>query len=97
MVTLTVCPPGPYAVRVYVVFVIGFTTSEPLAGRDAGASSLPTITTEAAFSVFHARVTGAPAASEVTGSDVNDRIRTWPTFTVTLAWIWPLALVAVSV
>ena len=31
MVTLTVWPPGPYAVRVYVVFVIGFTTKEPLA------------------------------------------------------------------
>jgi len=55
------------------------------------------MTVDVAFSVCHANVTGEPETVEKTGSDVNDRMRTAPTFTVTLAWIWPLALVAVSV
>src|ERR1051326_655502 len=69
----------------------------PLAGKVCGANSLPTITTEEAFCVCHASVTGALAASEVSGSEVKDRMRTWPTFTVVLAWIWPAELVAVKV
>jgi hypothetical protein len=51
MVALTVCPPGPYAVRVYTELVIGFTVTLPLEGRVCAGSSLPIRTTEVAFCV----------------------------------------------
>jgi hypothetical protein len=97
MVALTVCPPGPYAVRVYTELVIGFTVTLPLDGRVCAGSSLPIRTTEVAFCVVQERTTGLPAAVEVTGFAVNDVILTEPTLTVALACIWPVALVAVRV
>src|SRR5579871_5282416 len=77
--------------------VIGLTVKLPLTGRFCGPSSLPTSTTELAFCVVHDSTTGLPAAVEVTGLAVKEVIRTAPTFTVTLALMLPVALVAVSV
>ena len=59
--------------------------------------SLPTITTDAAFCVVHESTTGEPDDVEKVGLEVNVRMVTWPTFTVTLAWIWPAELEAVRV
>ena len=85
MVALTVWPPLPYAVNVYTEFVIGWITNVPFAGKVCGPISLPIRTTEVAFCVVQASVTGLPAAVEVTGSAVKDVIRTVPTLTVALA------------
>jgi hypothetical protein len=82
---------------VYTELVIGFTVRLPLEGRVCAGISLPIRTTEVAFSVVQERTIGAPAAPEVTGFAVNDVIFTEPTLTVALAWIWPVALVAVRV
>src|SRR3954453_10715206 len=49
IVPLTVWPPGPYAVKVYTEFVIGFTVRLPLGCRVCGPSSLPIRTTDVAF------------------------------------------------
>jgi len=62
-----------------------------------GGSSPPISTTDVALEVVQDRVTGLPAAVEVAGLELNERICTWPTVTVVLAWIWPVALVAVRV
>ena len=48
--------------------MIGRTTRLPLAGSVCAGSSAPIRTMDEAFSVVHARVTGLPAAVEVTGS-----------------------------
>jgi hypothetical protein len=97
MVPLTVWPPGPYAVKVYVELVIGFTVRLPLVGNVCACRSAPTMTTEVAFTVLHERTTGLPAAVEVTGLAENEVMATVPTLTVVLAWIWPTELVAVRV
>ncbi len=77
--------------------VMGLTVKLPLGGRFCGPSSLPISTTCVAFCVVQDRTLGLPAAVVVTGLAVNDVILTVPTFTVALAWIVPVALVAVSV
>src|ERR1017187_9559459 len=97
MVPLTVWPPGPYAVKVYTELVIGVTVRLPLEGSVCAGISLPIRTTEVAVCVVQERTTGLPAAVEVTGLAVNEVIFTEPTVSVVLAWIWPVALVAVRV
>jgi hypothetical protein len=82
---------------VYTELVIGVTVKLPLAGKLWDPTSLPINTTEVAFCVVQERTTGLPAAVEVTGLAMNDRILTAPTLTVALACIWPVALVAVRV
>ena len=62
-----------------------------------GGISPPMITTEVAFAVVQLNTTGEPAADELGGLAVNDRICTVPTVTVALAWICPAPLVAVKV
>ena len=86
-----------FRVGEYVEFEIGCEVKLPLAGKFVGEMSLPTRTTDVAFSVVQLRVTALPDAGEKIGSEVKDRILTLPTLTVVLAWIWPVALVAVNV
>ena len=62
-----------------------------------GGMSPPMMTTEVALAVVQLSTTGEPAEVEFGGFAVNDRICTWPTVTVALAWIWPAPLVAVKV
>jgi len=51
-------PPGPFAVRTYVVDVAGDTDCEPLTATEP----IPTIDTPVAFVVPHVRVADCPAA-----------------------------------
>ena len=77
---------------------IGVTVKLPLTGRFAGDDviSPPTNTTEVALVVVHDSTTGLPCEVTNSGLAVNDVIIVCPTFTVTLAWVWPVALVAVK-
>jgi len=77
----------------------GLTVKLPFTGRLAGdvCMSPPTNDTEVAFEVCHVSVTAPPCTGENSGLALNCRICVEPTFTVTLAWIWPVALVAVKV
>ena len=70
----------------------------PFTGRFAGDDviSPPTNATEVAFVVVHDSTTGLPCEVTNSGLAVNDVIIVDPTFTVTLAWTWPAALVAVK-
>lgn len=75
---------------------IGVTVKLPLTGRPVGdvVKSPPTRDTDVALVVVQLSTDGLPCADINSGLAVNDRICVEPTFTVTLAWIWPVALVA---
>ena len=81
----------------YVELVIGFTVRLPLAGRVCGRKFVADQNHRSGVLRRPRQGYRVAAAVEVTGSAVNDRILTAPTLTVTLAWIWPVALVAVRV
>lgn len=65
--------------------LIGLIVTDPLMGNVCGAKSPPMITTCVAFAVCQLRTTGLPAAVDVVGLAVNDRICTVPTITVASA------------
>ena len=75
----------------------GLMVIEPFGWPVVGGMSPPMITTDVVLAVVQLRTTGLPANDEFGGLAVNDRICTVPTTTVTLAWIIPAPLVAVSV
>jgi hypothetical protein len=77
--------------------VVGYTVTLPLTATDPEGTPVPVITTDVAFWVVQDNTTGEPDTGENAGLELNDRICTPPTDTVTLAWVGPAALVAVKV